>query len=38
MFEMLDQSVSLEKCTDLVLNADDRPLSYDHLSVWSWQD
>ena len=34
----IDQSVSLEKCPALVLNADYRPLSYYPLSLWSWQD
>ena len=38
MIEMSDQSVSLEKCPALVLNADYRPLSYYPLSIWSWQD
>ena len=33
-----DQSLSLEKCPALVLNADYRPLSYYPLSLWSWQD
>jgi 5-methylcytosine-specific restriction endonuclease McrA len=33
-----DQSISLEKCPALVLNADYRPLSYYPLSLWSWQD
>ena len=35
---MLNQSISLEKCPALVLNADYRPLSYYPLSLWSWQD
>ena len=30
--------VPLEKCPALVLNADFRPLSYYHLSIWCWQD
>ena len=34
----IDQSLSLEKCPALVLNADYRPLSYYPLSLWSWQD
>ena len=38
MIELSDQSVSLEKCPALVLNADYRPLSYYPLSLWSWQD
>ena len=33
-----DQSLSLEKCPALVLNADYRPLSYYPLSLWNWQD
>ena len=33
-----DQTLSLEKCPALVLNADYRPLSYYPLSLWSWQD
>ena len=32
------ESMSLEKCPALVLNADYRPLSYYPLSLWSWQD
>ena len=38
MIELSDQSISLEKCPALVLNADYRPLSYYPLSLWSWQD
>ena len=38
MNSSLDQSLSLEKCPALVLNADYRPLSYYPLSLWSWQD
>ena len=38
MIEFSDQSISLEKCPALVLNADYRPLSYYPLSLWSWQD
>ena len=38
MNEFVEQSVSLEKCPALVLNADYRPLSYYPLSLWSWQD
>ena len=34
----IDQTLSLEKCPALVLNADYRPLSYYPLSLWSWQD
>ena len=34
----VDQNISLEKCSALVLNADYRPLSYYPLSLWSWQD
>ena len=35
---ILNESISLEKCPALVLNADYRPLSYYPLSLWSWQD
>ena len=35
---MINESLSLEKCPALVLNADYRPLSYYPLSLWSWQD
>ena len=38
MIELSDQSISLENCPALVLNADYRPLSYYPLSLWSWQD
>ena len=38
MNEFIEQSVSLEKCPALVLNADFRPLSYYPLSLWCWQD
>ena len=38
MNDFVEQSVSLEKCPALVLNADYRPLSYYPLSLWSWQD
>ena len=38
MNELSDQSISLEKCPALFLNADYRPLSYYPLSLWSWQD
>ena len=38
MIELSDQSISLEKCPALVLNADYRPLSYYPLSLWCWQD
>ena len=38
MIELSDQSISLEKCPALVLNADYSPLSYYPLSLWSWQD
>ena len=38
MISTLDNSLSLEKCPALVLNADYRPLSYYPLSLWSWQD
>ena len=38
MLNISDQTVSLEKCPALVLNADYRPLSYYPLSLWSWQD
>ena len=38
MNNFFEQSVSLEKCPALVLNADYRPLSYYPLSLWSWQD
>ena len=31
-------TVPLEKCPALVLNADFRPLSYYPLSLWCWQD
>ena len=31
-------SVPLDKCPALVLNADYRPLSYYPLSLWCWQD
>ncbi len=34
----IDENISLEKCSALVLNADYRPLSYYPLSLWSWQD
>ena len=36
--ELSDQTISLEKCPALVLNADFRPLSYYPLSLWCWQD
>ncbi len=32
------QSMPLDRCHALILNADFRPLSYFPLSVWSWQD
>ena len=32
------ETVPLEKCPALVLNADFRPLSYYPLSLWCWQD
>ena len=38
MISTMDESLSLEKCPALVLNADYRPLSYYPLSLWSWQD
>ena len=38
MLNFVEQSISLEKCPALVLNADYRPLSYYPLSLWSWQD
>ena len=38
MNNFIEQDVSLEKCPELVLNADYRPLSYYPLSLWSWQD
>ena len=38
MISTIDESLSLEKCPALVLNADYRPLSYYPLSLWSWQD
>lgn len=33
-----DRSLPLAACPALVLNADNRPLSYFPLSVWNWQD
>ena len=38
MISTMDESLSLEKCPALVLNADYSPLSYYPLSLWSWQD
>ena len=38
MIELNSQSMPLEKCPALVLNADYRPLSYYPLSLWCWQD
>ena len=38
MISTMDESLSLEKCPALVLNADYRHLSYYPLSLWSWQD
>lgn len=32
------QSIPLERCNALILNADFRPLSYFPLSIWPWQD
>ena len=38
MFKIINNSLPLEKCPALVLNADYRPLSYYPLSIWCWQD
>ena len=35
---MYNEAAALEACPALVLNADNRPLSYYPLSLWSWQD
>ena len=38
MSKIINNSLPLEKCPALVLNADYRPLSYYPLSIWCWQD
>ena len=38
MSKIINNSLPLEKCPGLVLNADYRPLSYYPLSIWCWQD
>ena len=38
MSNIISDTLPLEKCPALVLNADYRPLSYYPLSIWCWQD